>query len=506
MSTPAFFGFYNAQRGLIAAQAGLDVANHNISNANTPGYTKQRLDLTQATPYQTPTPGSSLIYQFGQGVTVNAITRVRDTFLDTQFRQETANSGALDVKKDIFNQVEDVVGEPNDTGLANGIQQLFNAIQDMSNRPESLASRSAFLQQATDLTFQFQQQGKQLLDLHRNLVGTNGNATSLTTSQLGLSVDEINTHLANLAAINEQIGTVVSSGGNANDLQDKRTVILNELATLADVTVTEQPNQQVQVDLGGQTLVKGRFVVDTLTVTANTGINADAVPGLITTTIGAVDITAGLTGGKLKGILDATGLDGAIKNVYQTFTDLNTVFDQLATAFNAVQQAGRDLSGTQRTPPDPSADIFSLDPAYVSGPKLAFYKVNQALVDAPQTIALAADDPTATANFAGPGDSRNAKAFGALRSQGFVPLGSQTFENFHQTLVARLGTNTKSFQDRSASQKGLLQQLEGRQSSVSGVNMDEETIDLVKFQQAYQASSRVIKTYNDIFQAILSMV
>lgn len=508
MSTPAFFGFYNAQRGLIAAQAGLDVANHNVSNANTPGYTKQRLELTQAFPYQSPSPGGGLIYQFGQGVEVSAVTRVRDVFLDNQFRLENGTAGELTSKNAIFQQVEDIVGEPNDTGLANGVQRLFDAIQDMSTKPESLSSRSAFLQHAVDLTFLVQQQGRQLLDLHKNLVGVEGDATSLAASQLGLAVNEINTSLTSVAALNQQISTIVSSGGNANDLQDKRSQLLAKLSEFANVTITQLPNEQVQVDLGGQTLVKGRFVVDTLSVVPNTGGNAGAVPGLIQTASGAVDITTAITGGKIKGILDAAGLDTTIKNVYQTFTELNAMFEQMTASFNTVQQGGRDLAGAQHNDPvnDPASEIFQLNPAYVSGPKMMFYKVNQDLVDNSDKLALAADDSSVTGGFAGSGDGRNAQAFISIRAQPNTSLGGQTLEDYHQTLIARLGTNAKSFQDREVNQKALVRQLDGRQSSVSGVNLDEETIDLVRYQQAYQASSRVIRTYNEIYEMLMKMV
>lgn len=506
MSSPGLFGIYVAHRGMVAAQAGLNVVNHNIANANTEGFSKQRVELSASFPYQGPNPHADKLYQFGQGVDVVAVTRVRDTFLDTQYRSEKAIFNEMEAANDIFRQLEDVVGEPNDSGLASAMQRLFDAIQDMSNAPENIASRSAFLQQAVDVLQTMQQQARQVKNLHTNLVGNQGDLTSMSASQLGLAVEEVNTLLTNLAGLNKEIATVSASGANPNDLLDKRALTLENLSKYLNIQVTEAPNLDITVSAGGVRLVEGRFLRQTLTLAANTGSNAAAVPALVQSS-GGTDMTNSLGGGKMKAILDVAGNNTTIKSVYQVFSELNSVVETLASNFNTVQQAGRDINGNQYTT-GPYSELFSLDASYPgSGPRVLYYQVNASLVNNPDRLALAANDTTlAPGNFAGPGDNRNAQAFSALRRTTQTALNGQTYEEFHQTMVARLGINAKSFKDREATQEALLNQLDGRRQSVSGVNLDEETIDLLRFQRAFEASSRLIRTYNDLYDAIINMV
>jgi len=181
------------------------------------------------------------------------------------------------------------------------------------------------------------------------------------------------------------------------------------------------------------------------------------------------------------------------------------LYETITSQFNALQTAGRDLSGTQHTAP-PYDELFTTDAAYVSGPRLQFMRVNTALKDNSDRLALADDDATAPANFAGIGDSRNAAKMAKLKNTTFAALNGQNFEGFHQTTVSALGTDTRSFKDRFESQELLLTQLDGRRQSISGVNVDEEALDLMKFQRAFEASSRIIQTYNEIYQNIINMV
>jgi flagellar hook-associated protein 1 FlgK len=506
MYMPSFMGLHTAQRSLMAAQAGMTVVNHNIANANTAGYTKQRLELSQADPYQPPAPASGLIYQFGQGVQLDAVSRVRDGFLDNQFRYEQSKAGEFEFVNKTMTQVEDIVGEPSDQGLATSIQQLFDAVQDMANQPENLASRSAFLQQANDMMYLFQQQGRQLLQLHGNLVGVQGQQDTLNASQLGIAVADFNTKLQNLADLNNNISAVTASAGSPNDLLDRRAQLLEELSLSADIIVEDLPNNLVRVSLGGQELVRGKLLLNELTLTVSTEANAAGVPARLTTSNSAVDITDTITSGQLKGILDIAGNNPTVKSVMAVFDDINALFSSLTSSFNTLQASGRDLDGNLHNT-GAASTIFSLKSSYPgTGPTLLHMELNPNLVDAPQRLALAANDSSVTGGFSGGGDNRNALAMAGLRYTAMAGINNQSFEQFHQTVVARLGTNARSYQDRATNQTNLLDELDARRSSVSGVNMDEEAIDLMRYQRMYEAASKVIKSLDEMYRTIINMV
>ncbi|MCX5920700.1 MAG: flagellar hook-associated protein FlgK [Candidatus Melainabacteria bacterium] len=507
--SPSFFGFNTAQRALMASQAGLNIVNHNISNANTDGYTRQRLDLSSSATLSPPISQGKIAFQLGQGVDITGVTRTRDSFLDNQYQQELGTQGELTKGNEIFTQLESVVGEPSSTGLANSVQQLFASVSDMRNNPQSLPARTAFIQKMVDLTQVIQNQGKQLIDLHKNLVGTAGDATSFPTSQLGIAITDFNSKLASIADYNKQINTITSSGATPNDLLDKRNQLVEQLSTLADIDVTPLNGEQIQISLGGRALVRGPEVLDTLSLTANTGINANPVPALVSTTTGGVNITNAIKGGTVKGILDLAGNNTAIETVYGVYSKLSAMFESLTSQFNTVQQAGRDLTGTQHPLTDTTyGELFNTDSTYSgSGPKLLYLKVNPNFKQNPDKISLAANDTTIVpSGFAGVGDSRNAKAMADIQTTAFVALNNSTPETFHQSLVARLGTDSRSYQDRLDSQKTVITSLEGRRQSVSGVNLDEESINLLKYQRSFEAASRMVKAFNEIYQSILNMV
>ncbi len=506
MSTmPTFIGFSSAQRALLTAQTALNTVNHNVSNANVEGYTKQRVDMATERPISNPSLGSSNgLFPIGQGVKVTGITQLRNSFLDRQVRKEVAIFGEVDTAHTALKQLEAIVGEPSFSGLADSIQAMFDSISAMRNNPQSLAARTSFIQQSRDMVNIFAQQGRQLLDMHKNLVGTSAPG-SWENSQLGIRVTDVNEKLATIADLNRQIGVVVSAGAMPNDLLDKRNLLVEKVSKLIDVTVTEKPNQQIDMSIGGELVLKSGAVIDTLSLVASTATNADRIPARLTTTTGAVDITNVITAGEIKGVLDVAGNNATIKNVYSTFEDLSNLLETLSDEFNALQSTGRDLTGALNST-GAFSELYTTDAAWTSGPRLMFIKVNTAFDGNMNRIALANNDSTAPGNFAGVGDSRNAAAMVALKQQTFAGLNGNSFETFHQNVVSSLGTDSRSYDDRQESQENLLTQLEGSRQSVSGVNTDEEALDLIKYQRMFEASSRIVQTYSQIYASIINML
>jgi flagellar hook-associated protein 1 FlgK len=509
MITPGFFGLYNAHRGLLAAQSALNTINNNISNANTPGYSRQRVDLAAYNPYTDPSlqqiPGG----QLGQGPIVQQITRSRDQFLDAQYRQANGLSGLDSAIRDGLQQVQGVINEPSDSGINTALQNFFDAAQELSVHPESIPVRSDFTQQAVDLVTVFQQQAQQLSDLRKNLVGDPSAPSSFGTSQLAITAKDVNDKLDAITKLNLNIVTVKSSGAQPNDLLDQRDKLLDDLSKLVDIKVTNYDNGQIDLTIGGQAMIHGAVQVDSLQVTQNPGPAPlpDDVPSLISTVNGGVVLNDGagaeITGGTLTGISNMGGNDPTLSTVRGVLGKLDTLIGSIANQINALQSTGRDLNGALGA----ANPVFISNPALNPGQALGIFHwtVNTNIVNDPKLIAAAQNDPAAAGGYAGPGDGRNALTIAQLRNQTVGALGSN-FVDYLNGIVSKLGIDTRSYENSSTSQGKVIQSVDNQRQSVSGVNIDEETVDLLRYQRAFEATSKVISILDQITQSIINMV
>ncbi|MEB3206525.1 MAG: flagellar hook-associated protein FlgK [Vampirovibrionales bacterium] len=501
--SPGFFGMLNAHRSMSAIQSAIEVVNQNVSNANTAGYTRQQVILEASDPY----PPMNLTQLrdkglLGTGVQVDRIDRVRDNFLDGQFRLENATLGHNDTIQTVLTQLESILAEPSDTGISTAMQKFFNSAEALSIHPESMAARADYFQSASDMLQVFQQQATQLNDLRTNLVGDAAVSGSAEGSQLGLRVTEVNEKLQTIANLNTQISTVTAAGGAPNDLLDKRDTLLDELSNLANISVTALANNQISVSLGGQTLIRGTQLLDTLQVVANTAAAPapDNDPTLVQTVNGLTTLNSTITSGKLSALLTMGGNGTGVTTVRSVMGELSTLLETIATQVNSLQTAGRDMDGNASPPA-----IFDL----AAGSTLSIfrYSMNATVQGDLRQIAAAIDDPTATspAGFAGVGDGRNALAMAQLKNTNLAALGNIKLSEFFNTTLSTLGVDSRAYRDRSESQKNVVDTLQSNRQSVSSVNIDEEMINLIKFQRAFEASSRLVRAYDEVAQTLIRL-
>lgn len=518
MISPGFFGIYNAHRALLTAQSALNTVNHNLANANTEGYSRQRVDIQASPAYHPPNLSQISEGQVGQGSEVQQITRYREAYLDNQYRDQSSLLGLDTAMRDVLQQVEGILGEPSDSGISGSIQKFFEASQELSVQPQSLAVRANFIQASSQLLTAFQQQAAQLYDLRENLVGEPGVAGSFSSSQVVITVNDINEQLQTIAGLNQQIIVVKASGAEPNDLLDQRDLALDKLSKLVDIDVQYLNNGQVNVNLAGGNVqvIRGPDLVDTLTVTQNAGATRFNTPAVITSTTGGVVLNdyAGtdIQGGQLKGIIDMAQVDPGNPNRINTrsvLQQINNLFVELATQVNTLQSTGRDLSGAVN-----GNDLFVTGAANPVGDpiQLMSWQVNSVFQDpttGPGLVAAAIDDPAATgppAGWAGVGDGRNALVMAQLKTTALAALGNTTFTEFFNATVSNLGISTESYQNRSTNQEGVTQGLDERRQSLSGVNTDEEMIDMLRFQRAFEASSKIVSIYDQIYQTMINLV
>jgi flagellar hook-associated protein 1 FlgK len=245
----SFFGLQTSLRGLLAQQQALDITGHNIANANTAGFSRQEALLEPTRPYIIPanSVNTGAGGQLGSGVDVAAIRRVRDQFLDLQFRAQQMSLGDATARTNSLEQVEGACAEPTDDGLAAQLASFWDAWSDVANAPENVGARAALVSTAQTLTTTFRTIHAQLTTVARQaqdefdaITGPNGDVANMA---------------AELAELNRAIGDAVFRGQQPNDLMDRRDRLIDRLSQLAQVSVTDTGDSRLRVDFGGVTLV-----------------------------------------------------------------------------------------------------------------------------------------------------------------------------------------------------------------------------------------------------------
>lgn len=324
--------FTTATSGLLAFQRALNTTGHNIANVNTPGYSRQRVEIV------TQTPQASGAGFMGTGVKTTTVERLYDQFLVDRVRSSTSSTGALDIFSQYAGRIADVLGD-SDAGLNGALENFFDAVQGVSNDPTSTPARQLLLSEAESLADRFHYLDRQL-----------SQSRTEVNAQLGTLVGEVNSLSRAIADINKEIVVAVgrSGGQPPNDLLDTRDQLVNQLSELVTVRTLAQDDGSVNVFIGsGQSLVTG-FNAATLSVS---GSPYDATEMQINYSVGgmAADITGNISGGKLGGLLDFREdvLDPAQN-------DLGRVAVVLSTEFNLQHRLGMDLDGNL------GGDVFSL--------------------------------------------------------------------------------------------------------------------------------------------------
>lgn len=467
MMISTFLGMQTALRALMAQRKATETAGHNVANANTEGYSRQRVELQASdTPYTVPSLGRpELPGQLGTGVDITAIERIRDAFLDLQVRNEVGNLGNWEVRRDSLQKVEVILGEPTDNGLNNAMVAFWNAWQELSKTPESLAIRSEVRQRAITLAETIRHINGQLVQLQDDL-----------NFNVGVSVNQINTIAEQLADLNERIAHVVSMGDNPNDLRDRRDLLLDELAKMVDITVTEQPGGMINVAIGGRYLVEGT-TVDAL----------QAVPDPLNNNFYEVQWSSDsapvtMTSGSLLGAIWAR--DTAVADV---LAQLDELAGTLIGEINALHQGGFGLDTSTGN------DFFS-------GTGAADITVAAGILADLNTIAAASDVTKL------PGDGSNALAIAQLKDALTMPPGAPTgtFGDYYRSLVATVGIDTEQAVRMAENEEILVGELENRRQSVMGVSIDEEMANIIQFTHAYQAAARVLTTLDDQLDIIIN--
>ena len=463
-------------------QVGLTVTGNNIANVNTPGYSRQRASLTTAL----------TVNGLGSGVEFGSLTRARDFVLDRQHRFEAGQVGRLEFLENAMNTVESIFtevagGGSTETGaifnqtsgaaLTGAFSRFFNAFQDLANNPESQANRAAVREEGSLLTEQFHRMDAQLSRMRDDL--------ELEFTDTVTEVNRLTKEIARLNAriLAEKQDTAEVSG----NLDDERDRLIDELATLIDVSAKEKSDGTYTVTgaVGeGILLVEGGFSAD-LAVQPLVRDGA-VVSDLVIAGNGArVEVNSG----KLAGILEARDVK---------LTDFQATLDETARIFvdrfNIQHAAGFGIDGS-------SSNLF-FDAGSVSAGTI---EVADTILNNLDKIATASPNPTNPSISAGTGDGSNALALSDVRLEKIFGGGTQTVEEFYSDFIGEIGAEAKMIYTAHESQRLVLDQVNNRRENLRGVSINEEASQLIIFQRGYQAAARMVSVADQMMQAILNI-
>lgn len=371
-----FNGLEMAKRALSAQQAAMYTTSHNISNANTEGYTRQRVNFQAINGLTSSREPGGIIDTIGNGVEPGSVERIREQFLDVQFRKENAKTQYYGQRAEAAKQMEAILNEPSEEGLSHIFDQFWNSLQDLSVNPEDSGARSVVAQRAQAVADTFQYTASSLESVRDDL-----------RNEMNVKQTEFNSLLDQINQLNRQIGEIEPHGHVANDLYDERDRLLDQLSSIADISVeyvesTGMPSKvamgKATVTLNGYTYSDGKklalvngsdYSVSHLKVQMNTDNNVTAfefknsktVP--VKHNIKAEDFKAT---GQLKGLMEMHGYvlndDTTVEGVYtDTLDDLDTMAEAFIEEFNSIHKNGVDLEGNA------GIDFFTGDSASTIG-------------------------------------------------------------------------------------------------------------------------------------------
>ena len=616
-----FSGIELGKRSIMANTDAITTAGHNISNANTEGYSRQRVQIKEFDPLYKPDlerlerPGL-----IGQGVDVKSIERIRDELLDKRIIAQANQESYWDTRSKYYTMIEQIYNEPDDISVRTNMDKFWESWQELSINPESKAARQAVVTRADTLTESIKQRWESLQG-----VG------DLINGDIYSTVKQVNSYTKQIAAINSEIVRTRAMGDNPNDLLDRRDLLVDKLSKLINVTTDQRDNDEFMVHVDGKILVQGSIsreigfklrndnsgyekliwadtgndavfsggtlgaLVELLDVDIRNEIQslntmtmnfADLVNDVHRNAVGANKVT-GLnfftqhpfvenTNGNfdrngdgeldtsfvfrisgtnelelqqqvgIEGVMTFNGTDG---NVQVPYFHTDTVETHIARINNSTSEVKAYLdknnhlvlkSTTAQSTENPDFVIRHIEDsgyflagysgvlaargeegaydfnqadavnALVGGAQFAvapvfnpsaYIEVNQVIRNDVMSVAAGYMD---AAGRAPTGDGRAAVEIAAIRNSSVMVGGMKTFDDYFADSVTNVGLKGEQAETNLLSQNAIMDDLRNLRDSISGVNIDEELAEIMKFQHGYNAAAKFITVWDSLVDTIIN--
>lgn len=457
--------------GLFATRQGVDTTGHNIANAQTEGYSRQRVQLTSRSPHE------RMGHLIGNGTQIKSIHRAHDKFIEKQINDTNRNASYSDTLYSKLRDIESIYSPELNANISDELTNFFNSLQNLSNYPDELNARVGVRESALNLIGAFQRVDKNL-EVSSDSLNENILHETNQVSELLKSISDLN-----ISIRESEIG----AAAQANDLRDQRDALVRDLSTKLDVNYYED-------DFGMLTV---RGPKDTLLVEGPSHSTVKVVRGeskayRIIVEDGAGkggrDVTNGLKGGSLKGLVEIR--DKIIPNLVQKH---NSLVGKLVSEFNAIHREGFGING------------------YSQSGGRNFFKPISDLSNAARymsiddTIAESIDAISAASTANAPGDNVTLNRLIDLKDFKMLEGGNATMTDYYANYVGVLGSEVMRADHLRQAEEQLRSDLNSRREEVSGVSLDEEAANLLKWQTAFTANSKVITTADEMLQTVLSL-
>lgn len=455
-----FGGLSTALSALYAQRRGLEVTGQNIANVNTEGYSRQRVVMAAVG-----APAQPAIFATGDpaggGVEIQDVTRFRDEFLEARGRAERASSSYLDGQQNIYTRIEQVIGEPSDTGVQSELSEFWSAWHDVSNRPGDDAARSQLLERSSTLA-------QSLSNSHTGFASL----WASTREQLDAYVTEINTTADTVAGLNQAVVRSQQAGLAGNELADQRDQAVLHLAELCGATSRPGADGSVDVTLYGSSLVSGADARHIEASGASQLVNQGAAPVTLQWT--DTHSTASVHSGSVAATMET--LTTTLPNIT---AQLDTVVGALITSVNTVHSNGIDLYG-------------NIGGTYFNGTTAA-------------DIAVAITDPKAVA-AAGPPIAPATTSLDGTNADAIADLGSQVggADAMYRQYVVNVGVEAQTTYRRAEIQGAIRDNIDAARGAQSGVNLDEEMMNMLAYQRAYESAAKLMSVIDETISTLIN--
>lgn len=477
MST--FHGLEMARQALSTQQSALYTTGHNIANANTEGYTRQRVNFETLSPYpQASRNRPQIPGQMGTGVEPGSVQRIRNQFLDNQFRNENSTSGYWATKSEALSRMENVLNEPSDTGLSTTIDQFWQSLQDLAVNPENSGARSVVLQRGQALAETFNYLSDSLTNIRTDL-----------QTQIETTVKDANTLIDGINELNKQVKNLETHGYTANDLYDRRDILIDQLSEIVSIDVSYDqghiPSGKIGDGVATINIVNdsGTAIEEIVNgiegeiqkINAPVYNNAETLSVVSSINVNGTNVMA--SSGSLKGLIDSYGyIDG--ENVAGDYPEMLSKLDKMA---NTVATAFNEQHGS------------------------VFFEVKNSIGAAGSISVSITDGSEINASSNGDsGNGGNALLLAEVFYTANDSLDGASIKDFYESVIGDLGVTAEHVNRMSENTGILLAQVENQRLSVSQVSLDEEMSNMIKFQHAYSAAARSMTTMDEMLDKIIN--
>ena len=460
--------------GMRTSQSALGTVSHNIANADTEGYSRQSARLSSTAPTKVMGKGQGGV--IGQGVFVETVERAQARFMDAQVMRDRMSSGFFQGRKMPLENFELIFDNGTDSTVSDQMQKFFAAVTELSQNPSSKSAQNGFVEASREIARSFR---KVATDVQLN----RQNVDDTINDRVG----RVNALSDQIAALNVSVAGTRKTGGNAADYEDRRDGLLRELGSLVDVRFHHQANGSVSVETSsGFALVR-----DDQSASVRTTPNAanDGLVEIVHTSFNGIEtvISTDLSQGEIAGLLDSRD-----QIMGTRLDELDQLAFNFATEVNATHQAGFGQDGVD------GRDLF-VQPVLPNGAAISL-EVEAGIIADPTTIA-SAQDPLLL-----PGDNRNLLSLATLQDQRSAGLGNQSYNQFFSEMMRGVGAQVSQNLFDAEFAEVRLSQSEAMRESVVGVSVDEELVDLTRYQKHFQANTRVLETTNRLMDEVMRMI